>query len=81
MCRGEAQELLECRIFPMASIQLNSSLAKDNLSGGKRRARTLIGGPVVLMKCSMPCLVGNVASLGVVISRKFESNLLYSFGG
>ena len=78
MCRGEAQGLLERRIIPMASILLNSSLAEDNLSGGKRRARPLIGGPVVFMKCSTPCLVGNVVNFGVVISGKFESNLLYS---
>ena len=42
------------------------------------RARTLIGGPVVLMKYSTPCLLGNVANWGVVICKKFESNLLYS---
>ena len=79
MCRGEAQGLPERRIIPMASILLNSSLAEDNLSGGRRRALALIGRPVVFMKYSMPCLVGIVANLGVVISGKFESNLLYSF--
>ena len=39
MCNGDAQELDDLRIIPIASMLSNSALAAANLSGGKRRAR------------------------------------------
>ena len=75
MCSGEDHGLVERRIILISSILLNSSFAEFSLSGGNRRARTLIAGPVVLMRCSTLCLVGNVANWGVVICPNFESNL------
>ena len=68
MCNGDAQELDDLRIIPIASMLSNSALAAANLSGDKRRARAWTGGPLVVMKCSTPCLVCDWTKLGVVMS-------------
>ena len=55
-------------MIPMASILSNSALANTSLSGGRRLARACTGGPLVGMKCSPLCLVGDWEKLGVVMS-------------
>ena len=55
----------------------NSDLAAANLSGGKHRARAWTGGPLMVMKCSMPCLVGDCTKLGVVMSGNSASSKSY----
>ena len=69
------QGLFEQQRIPVTSILRNSALAEANLSIGNRQAHTLTGGPVILMKCSTPCLVGKVEKVGIVISRKLAINL------
>ena len=77
MCNGDAQEVDDLCIIPIASILSNSGLAAANLSGGKRRAQAWTGGPLVVMKCSMPCLVCDWMKLGVVMSGNSASSKLY----
>ena len=64
-------------MIPMDSILLNSALAAVNLSGGRRHARECMGGPLVGMKCSKPCLVDEQMKLGVVISRNCPRSVVY----
>ena len=65
----------------MGSILLNSVLAAANLSGGRRRARECMGGPLVGMKYSTPCLVDEQMKLGVVVSRNCPRSVVYSLLG
>ena len=44
MCNGDAQELDDLCIIPIASMLPNSTLAAANLSRDKRRARAWTGG-------------------------------------
>ena len=67
MCSGEAQGLDDRRTMPMASILSNSALARASFSGGKRQARAWMGEPLVVMKCSTWCLVGDCTKFGVVM--------------
>ena len=68
-------------MIPVDSILRNLALAKANLYGGNQRACAWMGGPVVLIKCSTPCLVCRVEKVGLVISRKLVRRLSYSFPG
>ena len=76
-CRGDAHGLDDRQMMPMASMLSNSALAAANLSGGRRRACEWIGGPLVTMKCSTPCLIGAQVKLGVVMSGNAESSMSY----
>ena len=68
MCSGDAQGLDDLCIMPMASILSSSAFAAAFLSGGRRWAHAWTVGPLVGMKCFMPCLVGDWTKLGVVMS-------------
>ena len=54
-------------MIPMASVLSNSALANCSLSGGRRQALALMGGPLVVIK------------FGIVLSANSESNLSNSF--
>ena len=64
----------DLRIMPMAFIHSNSDLAAASLSGGRRRAQVWTGGPLVVMKCCVLCLVGDWTKLGIVMSGKVASS-------
>ena len=53
---------------------LNSALAVASLSGG-RRARACTVGPLVVMKCSTPCLVEGWVKMGTVMSGNSTSSM------
>jgi hypothetical protein len=68
MCKGLAQQLLDLRIIPSASICSNSNFAARSLAGFNLRNFEVTGLPVVMMWCSMPCFEGGNVPLGFTTS-------------
>ena len=55
----------------------SSALAAANLSGDNQRAHAWTGGPLMVMKCSMPCLACDWTKLGVVMSGNSATSRSY----
>ena len=71
ICKGLDQQLLDRRQIPISIILSNSFFALVRRSGAKRRARALIGGPVVGIASSTPCLVFLLEKSEFVIAGNF----------